>query len=486
MRLSSFIISTFVLFALMSFVPIVGFSQSLTCTEGLSILDGDLLARTNPRLDQNGDKTGVIKVYSTLKGLEFKSTYIVGDIAYEAGQYTIYIAQGAKNIDVLKEGYIGCKIVFANNSDIKVVQSQTTYKLVVGETRQLGTLSVTSTPSGAEVWFDEEYKGTTPLTTQVQIGKHNVSITKEKYASKEIVVDIKEGKETTINEKLSVASRRLRINTDDVSSVYIDEQFVGYGTYSGELASGAHTIKVVYQDEYISHEKSESIKLQDDKVLNIFLLGSLVLDESNQSLNNINLFLKAKGKGKNNPQEIQYKRTPNLYGPYEITVQRTGYWSRRKNINVHENEKVEYKIPKLLKNQRLIFLNYQFSPKGLAGGMIGWCNKVGVYVSGRANLKFSKEGNYLFGIDSWCVNAGPMVRCTPWLYLNIGVGYGTYNSTASSQFNVVDTKGFDAEIGLNFVVHGFTFNIGYNTICNKDITVISPLSNLFAGIGFAL
>lgn len=486
MRLSSFYIKSVILCTLISLVPIISYSQSLTCTEGLSVLDGDLLARTNPRFDQMGEKTGVIKVYSTLSGLEFKSSYIIGDIAYEAGLYTIYIAQGAKNIDVLKEGYIGCKIVFANNSDIKVVQSQTTYKLVVGETRQLGTLSVTTTPSGAEVWFDEEYKGKTPLTTQVQIGKHNVTISKDKYASKEIVVDIKEGKETTINEKLSVALRRLRINTDDVSSVYIDEQFVGYGTYRGELASGAHTVKVVYQDEYISHEKRESIKLQDDKVLNIYLLGSLILDESNQSLNNINLSLKAKGKGKNNPQEILYAQTHNLYGPYEITAQRSGYWSRRKNINVHENERVEYKIPKLLKNQRLTFLSYQFSPKGLAGGMIGWCNKAGLYVSGRANIKFSKEGNYLFGIDSWCVNAGPMVRCTPWLYLNIGLGYGTYNSTASSQFNVVETKGFDAEIGLNFVIHGFLINVGYNTICNKDIKIISPLSNLTAGIGFAL
>lgn len=79
-----------------------------------------------------------------------------------------------------------------------------------------------------------------------------------------------------------------------------------------------------------------------------------------------------------------------------------------------------------------------------------------------------------------------MIRCASWLYLNIGLGYGVYNSSNSVDFAQVDTKGFDAEIGLNFVIRGFNINVGYNTICNKEMLKISPLSNLTAGVGFAL
>ena len=462
-------------------------AQSLVCTEGLSILESDLSARTNPRLDQNGEITAVIKVHSTLSGLRFVSTYIVGDIAYEAGQYTIYIAQGAKNIEVFKEGYIPCKVIFSDKSNIKYVQSQTTYRLVIGEVQQLGALSVTSLPSGAEVWFDDEYIGETPLKSQVQIGKHKVSIKKDRYAQIELVADIKEGKETVFNEKMSIAVSRLTINTDESSSIYIDEQFVGLGKYSGEQTCGTHNIKVTYKDDYIYREKTTSVKMQSDKVVDIYLLGSLKLNESKQSLASVTMYISGKnGSEKSKQQSIYSSKISNLYGTYKITTQRDGYWPEKEQIRVGENETVEYTIPKLRKNQRLMFLNYQFSPKAMYGGMLGWCNKWGVYVSGRANVELKKGGGYLFGINGWCINAGPMVRCTSWLYLNLGVGYCTYNSLNSVDFTQVDTKGFDAEIGLNFVVRGFTINVGYNTICSKDIVKISPLSNITAGIGFAL
>ena len=461
-------------------------AQSLVCTEGLSVLESDLSARTNPRLDQNGDITAVLKVHSTLSGLRFESTYIVGDIAYEAGQYTIYIAQGAKNIEVFKEGYIPCKVIFSDKSKIKNVQSQTTYRLVIGEIRQMGTLSVVSNPAGAKVLFDDEYIGTTPLKSQVQIGKHKVTIAKDRYARIENVVEIKEDKETVVNEKLSTALARLVINTDESSSVYIDEQFVSLGRYAGEQACGTHEIKVVYDDEFTHHNKSVSIKLQTDKVIDMYLLGTLKLDESKQFLSQVDVILNSGSGTSAKKQEIFESKTPNLYGSYKITTQREGYWSKSKQINVHENETVVYTIPKLRKNERLTFVSYQFSPRGAIGGMIGWCNKGGMYISGRANIELKQGAGYLFGINGWCINAGPMIRCASWLYLNIGLGYGVYNSSNSVDFAQVDTKGFDAEIGLNFVIRGFNINVGYNTICNKEMLKISPLSNLTAGVGFAL
>ncbi len=476
-----------IIFILFALVSLTCNAQSLICSEGLSVIERDLTARTNPRLDQNGENTAVIKVHSTLSGLRFESTYIVGEIAYEAGQYTIYIAQGARTIEVFKEGYIPCKVIFSEKSNIKYVQSQTTYKLVIGETQQLGALSVTSSPSGAEVWFDDEYIGLTPLKSQVQIGKHKVSIKKDRYAQIELVADIKEGKETVVNEKMSIAVAHLVINTDSSSCVYIDEQFVGYGKYSGEQTCGTHNIKVTYKDDYLYREKTTSVRMQTNKVVDIYLLGSLKLNESKQSLDSVTMYISGKnGSEKQEVRSIHSSKINNLYGTYKITTQCDGYWSEKKTIRVSENETAEYVIPKLRKNQKLLFLNYQFSPRGVIGGMLGWCNKWGFYVSGRANTELKKGEGYPFGITGWCVNAGPMVRCTSWLYLNLGIGYGMYNSLSSANFTQLDTNGFDAEIGFNFVVRGLTINVGYNTICSKDIVKINPLSNITAGVGFAL
>lgn len=136
------------------------------------------------------------------------------------------------------------------------------------------------------------------------------------------------------------------------------------------------------------------------------------------------------------------------------------------------------------------FVNYQFSPRAVFGMMFGWCDKWGGYASFRTSIatksNVTGQKEFLFGISGWCIDAGPMVRCTDWLYINLGIGYGTYNSNASTKFSQIDTKGFDAELGINFVMRAFTINLGYNTIISKDIAKISPLSNLYVGIGFAI
>jgi hypothetical protein len=482
----------------LTFAPL--FSQSLICKQGLQVINNDLLARTNPRLDENGKPSAVIKVNSTLTDLKFESTYIIGNIAYAAGQYVIYMAEGAKNLKVFKEGYLPCTIVFSDNSKVKYTQSQVVYSLVIGEFRQFGELNVISEPAGASVYVDGNYLGSTPLQSQIQIGNHNVRIVKDRYATKEYAVEIKEGKSVRIFEKMSMFLARLQINTDDVTSVFIDDIFVGKGNYDQELTRGTHNIKVSYKDNIVKRSLSKTIKLQDDQVEDLYLLGSLLLDETKTSFTNVNVTLSPNnGNGKNKRDTITSIKTNNLYGNYKVTTSRYGYWSSSKNINIHEKEEAIYTIPNLQKNQRLTFFNYQYSPKSNLGFMLGWCNKAGVYISGRVNLKFiedkTSESGYSittdsinkqqFGLSSWSIDIGPMFRLAPWLYLHSGVGYGTYNSNGKT-FNEVYTKGFNAELGLDFVIRGFTINLGYNTICNKSITQISPLSNLHLGLGIGL
>jgi hypothetical protein len=71
-------------------------------------------------------------------------------------------------------------------------------------TKQVGQLSVTSTPSGAEVYLDDNYVGTTPLTlSNVSVGSHLVKLAKEGYEDWTTAVDVKAGGTDSVSATLS-------------------------------------------------------------------------------------------------------------------------------------------------------------------------------------------------------------------------------------------------------------------------------------------
>ena len=64
----------------------------------------------------------------------------------------------------------------------------------------IGSLSISSTPSGAEIYLDGDFKGTTPMTiSDVPVGSHTIELTKEGYKnySKDIIISA--GKMTNVS-----------------------------------------------------------------------------------------------------------------------------------------------------------------------------------------------------------------------------------------------------------------------------------------------
>jgi protein phosphatase len=69
-----------------------------------------------------------------------------------------------------------------------------------------GTLQITSNPSGAKVYINDEYKGTTPLDFTLPPGSYNITLTKEGYEDYTIISTIQSNKTTTINANLKKKS----------------------------------------------------------------------------------------------------------------------------------------------------------------------------------------------------------------------------------------------------------------------------------------
>jgi hypothetical protein len=69
--------------------------------------------------------------------------------------------------------------------------------------KQVGTLAVTSTPSGATIFINgHEHPQKTPAMIPLAVGKYKVALVKEGYPRDEGDVDVRDGRTATLNVEL--------------------------------------------------------------------------------------------------------------------------------------------------------------------------------------------------------------------------------------------------------------------------------------------
>ena len=92
----------------------------------MEYLPNDLAARTHPRPDANGVNCALIRVVvPAVKDMKFDG-WVVGDCAYQPGEYQVYVPEGAKKIKFRHDNYEPGEIVFN-----MPIQSQCVYKVVL-------------------------------------------------------------------------------------------------------------------------------------------------------------------------------------------------------------------------------------------------------------------------------------------------------------------------------------------------------------------
>ena len=109
-----------------------------------------------------------------------------------------------------------------------------------------GELSISSTPSGAKVYLNEDYLGTTPLTTTKLVeGSYTLTLKKEGYKDWSSVVSIPE--QSKIVAELSPWGKLTLWSTPADAKLYLDEQLVGATTAQGVVLylEGDHHLKIV-------------------------------------------------------------------------------------------------------------------------------------------------------------------------------------------------------------------------------------------------
>jgi hypothetical protein len=122
----------------------------------MEYLPNDLAARTHPRPDANGVNCALIRVVvPAVKDMKFDG-WVVGDYAYQPGEYQVYVPEGAKKIKFRHENYAPGEIVFN-----MPIESQCVYKVVL-DVPDLGAIYVTQSSAmlaeGSRLFGLRKYK----------------------------------------------------------------------------------------------------------------------------------------------------------------------------------------------------------------------------------------------------------------------------------------------------------------------------------------
>ena len=103
-------------------------------------------ARTQPKRDSNGDYAALVlvQVLADVK-VDFTGAYLLGDVEKKASEYWVYMAAGAKSLEVHCTGFEKLKVDFADVSKgaVPSLVKQCTYELVVSVP---GVVHMTQTP----------------------------------------------------------------------------------------------------------------------------------------------------------------------------------------------------------------------------------------------------------------------------------------------------------------------------------------------------
>jgi len=173
-----------------------------------------------------------------------KSTSGIGESSSTTFHFTIYVSKdatlGRRSVHISVKYYeTGWLDIGTFGPDYST--GSTKFSVKKGH----GFISISSIPSGAKVYLDGVYKGTTPLFLSVEEGKHTIKLTKEYYYDVEESVFVKIGETTYVYETLTGYGSISISSFPSGASVYLDGYYKGVTPlFLSKVIEGSHTIKL--------------------------------------------------------------------------------------------------------------------------------------------------------------------------------------------------------------------------------------------------
>jgi len=170
-------------------------------------LANDMTARTlAPVRDANGDLTALIKVVTAETGFEFEGGSLgIAKVEPKTAEVWVYVPAGARTLTI-KHPQLG---ILRNYAYPVAIEAGSVYemKLTHGELevtvkeRQIVTefVIITSEPSGADVYLNNEPVGKTPFQAEKPEGRYEWRVVRDLYLAEVGVFDLKAGEKQKFN-----------------------------------------------------------------------------------------------------------------------------------------------------------------------------------------------------------------------------------------------------------------------------------------------
>ncbi|MFZ4725441.1 MAG: PEGA domain-containing protein [Paludibacter sp.] len=313
-------------------------------------LDNDMDARVNePLKDPNGDICAIIKVVTTQKGFNDFDCGQIGVVktVQKTAEVWVYVPYGAKRITI-KHPVLG---VMRDYFFPQPIEKATVYEMVittgkvtitVDETPSTQFLIIESTPTGADVFINEQHKGRTPFQMEMAEGEYTYRVAKELYYPevgklKLNATDAKKPMVITLRPNFGFVqiSTKPEINAEVKIDGITNSKTTPFKTDT--LRSGKHKIDF---SKSLYHDQSKEITVVDNQTIPLEVemrpaFGAIVLDSKLES--GATVSMDGKETGKITPCKFEQV----LSGEHTLTLRKE--WYEPKTIKVKVEDGLELK-----------------------------------------------------------------------------------------------------------------------------------------------
>ena len=485
-----------------------------------------------------GTKDGVAKIIVELNAPNVTISnpdVVIGEVDHEIGRYEFFAKVGNDKkrnhviIDAGREGKLKLDLL-AEQQPLKGGEA---YQVIIERHHDAnapqGAIKISSYPAGAQVLVDGVELGVTsdqPLEDVVFANEeHTISFRKPGFLYTDTVVNVSENETKQIASSLRAGMSNIRIRTDmPDATATIDDESVSL-PYKGIVDYGLHQLTATAP--YRSVNGSQ---------LNYSPISMIITaDDDNPNINHSIRFtgavlIRAKSAVPGRRTKISIKPLydsdttkyvvdthhgkrdtkhlfEGLYGDYEVAVE--SYMSEPIYNTIHigsnESRSFNYELERTGYGKTIVA--YRGSLRAPLGLFVAYLRSVwGLYAAGGTNFAITKKPDtmsknehrgaeyYLFGIKSYYGAIGGVYNPNNWFYVNLGVGYGEYESagyTVNKDGEQHDThydpvgkyRGVDLDAGIGFsVFKKVYFGFGYNAILGKKITPFFTNLNISIGV----
>lgn len=279
-------------------------------------LESDMTARIEaPKKDQNGDVCAIIKVVTTQTGFIWEPDGLgIISSEWKNGEYWLYVPYGAKRMTVkhdklgiLRDYLYPMPIEKACVYEMELITGKVI--TTVDETIPTKFLIITSSPSGADVYINDQHKGQTPFQKEMPEGEYTYRISKDLYhptAGKVNLTSNKDKEQLDFQLQPNFGFAQISSKPEDGMTVTLNGKVLSQTTplKTDTLRSGKYTVSV---SKTFFHPQSKEIMIADNQTVPIEFellpaFGSMYIETKPE--NGASISLDGKPMGLTTPQKI--------------------------------------------------------------------------------------------------------------------------------------------------------------------------------------